>query len=82
MDEELTVSVRAAAFLWAAGAGLVVTGTLLNLLGKLPPRPDRDGSLGGIHDRVARRCGPPTSRIGLALLGVATPLLALALWLS
>lgn len=82
MNEKLTVSVRAAAFLWAVGAGLVATGGVLNLLAKLPPRPDSDRSLGGIHDRVARRYGPPTWRIGLALLVVAMPLLALAVWLS
>lgn len=82
MNEDLTGPVRAVAFLWAVGGGLVTTGALLNLLAKLPPRPDWDKSLGGIHDRVARQYGPPTWRIGLAVLAVATPVLALAVWLS
>lgn len=61
-------------YVWTIGLGLVASGALQNAVARItPPRPDDDRSLGGIHDRVVRRAGPPTWRIGLAILVIATP---------
>ena len=66
------------AVLWALGAGMVFSGLFMNAVGRTTsPRPSEDRGFGGIHDKVVRRTGPMTWRIGLGILLMATPLLVL-----
>ena len=80
--QDFPLVVQVLGFVLTVGLGLLATGGLLNLVSLLPPRPEWDKGLGGIHDQVARRFGPPTLRIGAVATVVATPLLGLAIWLT
>jgi hypothetical protein len=82
MKNDYSMVVRILLTAWVVGAGLAVAGGLMNLAGRLPRRPDSDKGLGGIHDRTARRFGPPTWRIGIGLMIVASPLAGGALLLD
>ena len=65
------------------GLGALVTGAYMNLQARLSrPRAENERGLAAIHDRVTRRTGPLTWRIGGWTVLATTPLLLLALSLT
>lgn len=83
MRDDFPLVVEILLVITTLGIGALFTGAFMNLVARVTrPRDEDDWGGAGIDDKVVRRYGPPTLRIGAWMLLVTLPLLIVAMWMT